>query len=160
MIGPDTKGEPVRLRLRVLDGAGAAAARCAGRVVAGRRERPLRRRGRSRESRSRSGLPRLGTPATDRDGWCEFNTIRPGATTADGRQQAPHINVCLFARGHAAAHLHAGVLRGRPDDRRPTRSLRSCLRDVAQTLVAEPIGRAWVIMIRLQGAGETVFFDL
>ena len=96
----------------------------------------------------------FGRMATDEDGTCVFETIRPRSTS-------PHVFVCLFARG-LLRHLHtriyfAGdpaldhdpVLALVPDDRR-------------KTLLAKPDGadqRRWTFDLRLQGAGETVFFD-
>ena len=160
MIGPNTPGERVRLRLRVVDGAGDPLpdalielwqADAGGRYVAvadhANPDRGEAFRG-------------WGRRPTDKEGWCEFETIRPGATLApDGRQQASHINVCLFARGmlrHVFTRVYfAGdpmladdpVLALVPDARR-------------STLVAEEAGGAWSMTIRLQGKGETVFFDL
>ena len=104
------------------------------------------------------GFGRLPTGA---DGSCTFETIRPGRV-ADGAgpAQAPHINVCLFARGllrqvytriyFAGDELIAtdAVLAQVPESRR-------------HTLVAhETTPGAWLFDIRLQGDGETVFFDL
>ena len=42
----------------------------------------------------------FGRLATDIDGTCVFDTIRPGVVVdGTGRRQARHMNVCLFARG-------------------------------------------------------------
>jgi len=104
------------------------------------------------------GFGRLPTGA---DGSCTFETIRPGRVPdGAGQTQAPHINVCLFARGllrqvytriyFAGDELIATdvVLAQVPESRR-------------HTLVAhETTPGAWLFDIRLQGDGETVFFDL
>src|SRR5207344_681293 len=47
-----------------------------------------------------AGFCGFGRLPTGADGACVFETIRPGAERdAQGRPQAPHINVCLLARG-------------------------------------------------------------
>ena len=150
MIGPDTKGERIRLRLRLLDGDGAAVPDAMielWQADAG---------GQYRES---GGFGRL---ATDRSGACLFETVRPGAV-ADGRGgvQASHINVSIFARGLLGrlatriyfagdANLHKDpVLALVPVERRAT-------------LIAQAGVEAgqWNLDICLQGENETVFFDV
>lgn len=86
------------------------------------------------------------------DGTCTFELASPSA----------HINVCLFARG-LLRHLHTRiyfdgdpglasdpVLALVPEDRRATLLAR---RDAASP-------ERWRFDLRLQGADETVFFDL
>lgn len=160
MIGPDTPGERIRLRLRVLDGAGQPLpdalvelwqADASGRYVEVA-DHPNPDPG--------EAFRGWGRRATDRSGWCEFETIRPGTTTtADGRQQAPHVNVCLFARGmlrHIFTRVYfAGdpLLAGDPVMALVPEARRG-------TLVADLIDGAWTMTIRIQGEDETVFFDL
>lgn len=106
------------------------------------------------------GFSRL---ATGEDGTCEFRTIRPGAPAdqAPGRQAA-HVNVCLFARG-LLRHLHTRVYF--PDDSALAEDAVLALVPEARrrTLIARPDPEGpggWLFEIRLQGEGETVFFDL
>lgn len=160
MIGPNTPGERLRLRIRVLDGAGAPLpdalielwqADAAGRYVAAA-DHPNPDPG--------EAFRGWGRRPTSRDGWCEFETIRPGATTSpDGCRQAPHINVCLFARG-MLRHIFTRVY----FDGDPTLAGDPVLALVPEarrrTLVAEPIDGVWTMTIRIQGDEETVFFDL
>jgi protocatechuate 3,4-dioxygenase alpha subunit len=104
----------------------------------------------------------FGRLATREDGSCAFDTVRPGRVAGEsGREQAAHVNVCLFARGllrHLQTRIYfAGdpalsgdpVLALVPDDRR-------------ETLLARPdatgAGR-WLFDLCLQGPHETVFFD-
>jgi protocatechuate 3,4-dioxygenase alpha subunit len=160
MIGPNTPGERLRVRIRVLDGVGDPLpdalielwqADAAGRYVEVA-DHPNPDPG--------EAFRGWGRRPTGRDGWSEFETIRPGATTAaDGRRQAAHINVCLFARGmlrHIFTRLYfdgdpmlAGdpVLSLVPEARRGT-------------LIAHQADGGWAFVIRLQGDGETAFFDL
>jgi protocatechuate 3,4-dioxygenase alpha subunit len=107
-----------------------------------------------------SGFGRL---ETDQDGGCTFETVKPGRVAdPEGRVQAPHINVIVFARG-LLKHLNTRVyFAGDPanvDD--PVLALvpeerRSTL--LAQRGEDDP--ETWRFDIRLQGDGETVFFDV
>lgn len=108
-----------------------------------------------------------GRAATDFDsGLFVFETIKPGVTAFhDGRAQAPHISVSIFARGinihlqtrlyfsdEAAANAADPVLQlvGAPE--------------LVATLIAGKMEGGGVptyrFDIRLQGDGETVFFDV
>lgn len=160
MTGPNTPGERIRLRLRVLDGAGQPLpdalielwqADASGRYVEVA-DHPNPDPG--------EAFRGWGRCATDRDGWCEFDTIRPGATaTAGGGQQAAHINVCLFARG-MLRHIFTRVYFA-GDSLLATDPVMALVPDVRRgTLVADLVDGAWTMAIRIQGEGETVFFDL
>ena len=108
----------------------------------------------------------FGRTATTFDaGEWTLKTIRPGVVkTADGRPQAPHINVSLFARGiniHLQTRLYF-------DDEAEANAKDPVLNLIEQpprreTLVArrcEVNGQlAYRFDIRIQGEGETVFFD-
>jgi protocatechuate 3,4-dioxygenase alpha subunit len=106
-----------------------------------------------------TGFGRLGTRE---DGTCEFDTVRPGLLPSDtGLTQAAHINVCVFARGllrhlYTRVYFDGDVTFTRdpivalvPEERRATLLARK---------TDEPA--TWEFVIRLQGEGETVFFDL
>jgi protocatechuate 3,4-dioxygenase alpha subunit len=107
------------------------------------------------------GTPRFsgfGRLATHADGSCVFETIRPGRVAG----QAAHISVCLFARG-LLRHLYTRIyFAGDPDlDTDPMLALVPVERRA--TLLATPRAGAagnWEWTIHLQGAPETVFFDL
>jgi protocatechuate 3,4-dioxygenase, alpha subunit len=112
------------------------------------------------------GFRGFGRCATDADGRYRIVTVRPGALpTPDGGVEAPHIDVSVLARGlldrvvtriyfpdEDAANAADPVLAGIADPGRRA------------TLIAapEPCGRAGEFRfdIRLQGAKETVFFDV
>jgi protocatechuate 3,4-dioxygenase alpha subunit len=130
-------GEAIRLRISVLDGDGA----------------PV---GDAMIELWQAGV--FGRLPTSADGSCEFETVRPAAERTD---RAAHINLCLFARGllrHVFTRIYFDgdpalsfdpVMALVPEDRR-------------STLVATPVPnaeRVWGFEVRLQGAGETVFFD-
>ena len=150
---PGANGERIELRVRVLDGdylpVPDALIELYQADAEGRYGQPE--------------FPGFGRLATDENGTCVFDTIRPGAVPDDrGGFQAPHVNVCLFARG-LLRHVYTRIyFRGDarlasdpilalvPAERRPT--LEAC------PVVGAP--STWEFTIQLQGDGETVFFDL
>jgi protocatechuate 3,4-dioxygenase alpha subunit len=103
------------------------------------------------------GFARMGQE--DGDGSFEFVTVKPGPVTLpSGAVAAPHIDVSVFARGmlnrcvtriyfadEEAANAADPVLATVPADRR-------------STLLAVGVDGGYQLDIRLQGAGETVFF--
>ena len=103
----------------------------------------------------------FGRVATDTSGGFLFETVKPGVVTGpDGRPQAPHVLVSVTARGVLTRYVtrlyfedeprNAGdpILALVPDGRR-------------QTLLATRIdGERYRFDIRVQGADETVFFDV
>jgi protocatechuate 3,4-dioxygenase, alpha subunit len=104
----------------------------------------------------------FGRCPTGRDGSFTIVTLKPGPLPfGDGRTEAPHIDVSVFARGmldrtvtriyfpdETAANDADPVLAAVPRERRAT-------------LIATPAGENLLRFdIHVQGAGETVFFDL
>ena len=103
----------------------------------------------------------FGRCATDAEGRYRFVTLKPGAVPGPGNStQAPHVTVTIFARGlmrgvstrayFAGDALLADdpILTVVPDARRAT-------------LIAQPVDAGtWRLDIRLQGEGETVFFEV
>ena len=111
------------------------------------------------------GFLGFGRVATDREhGRYRATTVMPGQVPgAGGQPQAPHLNVLVFARG-LLHHLHTRIyfpgaleggldaaLAGVPEPRRATLVARA----------EEPVDGVphFRFDIRLQGDGETVFFD-
>jgi protocatechuate 3,4-dioxygenase alpha subunit len=101
--------------------------------------------------------------ATNDDGRFGFATIKPGRVPAPGGGlQAPHLNVTIFMRGmlkHLFTRIYFPGDGANADD--PVLATVPPAR--RETLVAKPIAaRAGVLRwdVILQGAGETVFFDL
>ncbi len=161
MAAPSTPGERIRLRVRVVDGAGDAVpdaivelwqADASGRYPARADVEP--------------GVPSGAYPAwgrlpTDVDGWCEFVTIVPGPVTgSDGRRQAAHINVCLFMRG-LLRHVYTRIYFAGDDRIAEDPVLQAVPVDRQTTLLAQREGSdAWVFEIHMQGLNETVFLDI
>ena len=94
-----------------------------------------------------------------------FRTVKPGPVEGpDGKQQAPHINVGVFARGVLRRMFTRIYFDGRGRRTPPTRSWRWCRPTGAHTLIAKKHGSVageprYMFDIRLQGDDETVFFE-
>ena len=104
------------------------------------------------------GFTGFGRCATDAEGRFEFVTVKPGA--ADG--QAPHISVCVLARG-LLKQLYTRIYLPDAADANAADPLLASIADdrVRATLIAEPRGeRALGFDIHLQGKRETVFLDV
>lgn len=110
----------------------------------------------------------FGRTATSAVGDSEWSliTVKPGrVTAANGKPMAPHINLTIFARG-INIHLHTRLYF---DDEREANAACPILNAVEsparrQTLIArreesEGGKPRYRLDIRLQGEGETVFFD-
>jgi len=105
------------------------------------------------------GFGRYGVD--DGDGSYEMVTVKPGQVPApNGSLQAPHIDVTLFARGM----LNRVVTRLYFADEPQANALDPVLATVPaarrETLLAQPSTDGYRFDIRLQGPGETVFFDI
>ena len=108
------------------------------------------------------GFTGFGRVPTEADGAFRFVTVKPGAVPGiDGRPQAPHIMVSVFMRGlvkHVATRMYF------PDEGEANSAdavLSLVPAERIGTLVARSDGPQryrWDIV--LQGAAETVFFDI
>jgi protocatechuate 3,4-dioxygenase, alpha subunit len=100
LVRPDTKGERVRLRVRVLDGDSVPVNDALVELWQADADGQYVRPADPSSILTAPGFCGFGRLASDADGVCTFETIRPGRiTTPEGQLQASHINVCLFARG-------------------------------------------------------------
>ena len=101
---------------------------------------------------------RAGDPAT---GECVFETIRPGAVPfPDGRMQCPHITFWIVARGINVG-LHTRMYFPEGDTASDPNLARIEHQNRVPTLIAEKTGDGqYRFDIRLQGEGETIFFDI
>jgi protocatechuate 3,4-dioxygenase alpha subunit len=108
------------------------------------------------------GFRAFGRCLTDEAGEYAVLTVKPGrvpAATGDGLQ-APHIDVTVFARGllkHLVTRLYFEDEESNADD--PVLALVGDARRRA-TLVAARTDDGYRFDIRLQGEGESVFFDV
>jgi protocatechuate 3,4-dioxygenase alpha subunit len=103
-----------------------------------------------------AGFRGFGRCPTDSDGGWAVLTLRPGALPG----AAPHLNVSVLARGL----LHRVVTRIYLPDQEELNAADPVLATVPperrNTLVARSAEDGYRFDIRLQGAGETVFFDI
>lgn len=159
-IADPAAGTPIRVEGTILDGDGAPVADAFVEIWQadgqGRYTHPADPRARN------SGFGGFARVMADKDGRFAFATVKPGPVPGpDGRTQAPHINVGLFGRGllnrlhtriyfadEAAANAADPVLALVPADARAT------------LVAATASGGTYRFDIRLQGAGETAFFEV
>jgi protocatechuate 3,4-dioxygenase alpha subunit len=162
MVNERTKGEPITVTGRILDGLGAPLRDALVEIWQadgnGLYNSPAETRG--------SADPNFtgwGRCPTDLDtGVFTFETIKPGRVPfAGGKMQAPHITFWIVARGiniglhtrmyfadEAAANAEDPVL------------ARIEHRVRVATLIAPRSGNTFTFDIRLQGDNETIFFDI
>ena len=94
----------------------------------------------------------------------EFETVKPGPTPIGdgGQMQAPHVNLLLFARG-INIHLHTRLYFADEEEANAADPILAAPA-ARQTLIAQAEQRGgetvYRFEIRLQGDGETVFFDV
>lgn len=160
LLTPDTSGERIRVEGKVYDGDGAVIPDCMLEIWQADSQ------GRFSDPQDTRALPNssfkgFGRVGTDKGGGFAFDTIKPGVVPdADGKPQAPHIVLAVFARGMLlhlypriyfdgeAANASDSVLALVPADRRAT-------------LIAKKTGgNVYTFDVHLQGDNETVFFDV
>jgi protocatechuate 3,4-dioxygenase, alpha subunit len=163
LVTPDTSGERIRIEGRVFDGDGAPVPDCMLEIwqadAQGRFSDPQDQR--ALPNSSFKGFGRCGT---DANGGYVFDTIKPGMVPdPDGKPQAPHILLAIFARGMLLQNytrIYFDGEAGNADD--PVLALVPA--DRRATLIAERQpgnGNAvYRLDIRLRGDDETVFFDI
>lgn len=163
MAGPDAEGEPIEVVGTVTDGNGDLVRDALIEAWQADANGVYQK-----EFDLRKSFNSFGRTATTFDGGSEWTlrTIKPGPVPhASGESMAPHINLSIFARG-VNLHLQTRLYfddEQEANDRCPVLSrIESPAR--RQTLIATretgEEGRArYRFDIRLQGDGETVFFD-
>jgi protocatechuate 3,4-dioxygenase alpha subunit len=163
LVTSDTSGERIRVEGKVFDGDGAVVPDCMLEIWQADAQ------GRFSDPQDKRALPNssfrgFGRCGTDAKGGYFFDTIKPGIVLdPDGKPQAPHLLLAVFARGMLlhlytriyfdgeAANASDPVLALVPPDRR-------------STLIAARNGGAgnavYSLDIHLQGDNETVFFEV
>ncbi|HKH11630.1 MAG TPA: protocatechuate 3,4-dioxygenase subunit alpha [Rubrobacter sp.] len=104
----------------------------------------------------------FGRSGTDEHGRFSFTTLKPGpAQGPDGTLQAPHANVTVFARGllrQVVTRVYFPDEEANAEDPLLASIEDRALRD---TLFARDEGdRSYRFEVRLQGEGQTAFFDV
>ena len=106
---------------------------------------------------SNVGFKGFGRCATDAKGQYCFDTIKPGAI---GDGQAPHITFIIFTRG-GQNHLYTRVYFPDESDANARDTVLQAVPAARRgTLVASRYDDGYRQDIRVQGDGETVFFDV
>ena len=166
IAGPDTNGESILIKGRILDGSGESVRDALVEIwqadADGLHPSPAEMRGNA--DPAFTGWARQ--PVSDADGSFSFKTIRPGRVPyPDGRLQAPHVTVWIVARGINLG-LHTRVYFSDEVEANATDPVLSRIPDPARrsTLVAPKSMcgdiPGFTFDIRLQGEGETVFLDM
>ena len=164
LVRPKIRGERIAIRGRVLDGDGKPVPDALIEIWQANAE------GRYNHPEDRQEKPLdpafigFGRSPTRADGAFRFATIRPGRVPGRGNTlQAPHINLGLFSRGLLRRLVTRIYFEDCPENSEdPVLAL---IPDPARraTLLARrsagPDGVVYRFDIRLQGEGETVFFD-
>ena len=163
LVTPDASGDRIRVEGTVYDGDGAPVPDCMLEVWQADAQ------GRFSDPQDQRALPNtafrgFGRCGTDGEGRFSFDTIKPGSVPdPDGKPQAPHLLLAVFARGMLrhlytriyfdgeAANGSDPVLALVPADRRAT---------LIATRQPGNGGAVYKLDLRLQGGEETVFFDV
>jgi len=162
MVNDKTKGERVRIKARVIDGADTPLKDALIEIwqadADGLYNSPSEMRGAADPN-----FAGWGRKATDMvTGECVFETIKPGRVPfRDGRPQAPHITFWIVARGiNIGLHTRMYFADEAKANAEDPILQRLEHKNRIPTLVAARDGDAYIFDIRLQGEKETIFFDI
>jgi protocatechuate 3,4-dioxygenase, alpha subunit len=161
LTAPETKGERICLTCRVVDGDGIPVPDGMIELWQANSEGKYSHPEDLQPAAIDPAFSGFGRLATDENGVCTFQTILPGRVPAgDGKLQAAHINVSVFARGILKRLATRIYFAGHPalaDD--PILALVPSAR--RHTLLAKETSAGnWIFDIYLCGENETVFFDV
>ncbi|TKD48323.1 MAG: protocatechuate 3,4-dioxygenase subunit alpha [Mesorhizobium sp.] len=162
MVNDKTRGERIRVNIRVIDGAGSPLKDALVEIwqadAAGIYNSPSDLRGSA--DPNFTGWGRLPTDMTT--GECMFETIKPGRVPFfDGRKMAPHLTVWIVARGiNIGLHTRMYFSDEETANAEDPVLMRIEQRERVSTLVAPRDGDICKFDIHLQGINETVFFDI
>ena len=162
MVNERTRGERIKIKIRVFDGAGTPLKDALVEIwqadAAGLYNSPSELRGAA--DPNFSGWGRQATDVTT--GECVFETIKPGRVPfIDGRMMAPHITVWIVARGINIG-LHTRLYFGDEEAANAEDPVLARIehRNRVATLIAPREVDTYSFDIHLQGDNETVFFDI
>lgn len=160
LVGPEVKGEPIRIEGRVFDGDGAFVEDALVEIWQADAGGKYAKAGGG--TPKFTGFGRAESDPTTGTYW--FETVKPGRVPdPEGELQAPHLSVIVQARGmlrpvftrlYFSDEMEANeadlILRMVPPERRPT---------LLASLARVEERKVYQFDVRLQGADETVFFD-
>jgi len=159
LVTADTSGARIRVEGKVYDGDGAVIPDCMLEIWQADSQ------GRFSDPQDKRALPNssfkgFGRVGTDKNGGYAFATIKPGVVPdPDGKPQAPHIVLAVFARGmllHLYTRIYFDDEAGNAGD--PVLALVPA--DRRATLIARKAANVYTFDVHLQGDNETVFFDV
>jgi protocatechuate 3,4-dioxygenase, alpha subunit len=163
LLTPDVSGDRIRLEGTVFDGDGTPIPDCMLEIWQADAQ------GRFADPQDKRALPNasfkgFGRCGTDANGGYSFDTIKPGAVPdPDGKPQAPHVLLAVFARG-MLRHLYTRIYFEDETANSADPVLALVPPDRRATLIAlrKPgnAGAVYSLDLRLQGDNETVFFDI
>lgn len=162
LVNDKTRGERITITGRVIDGAGAPLRDCVVEIwqadAAGYHNSPSDTRGDA--DPNFAGFGRC--PSNQESGIFSFETIKPGVVPfINGAPMAPHITFWIVARGINMG-LHTRMYFSDEEEANAKDPILSRIehRDRVQTLIGTRKGDKVAFDIRLQGEGETIFFDI
>jgi protocatechuate 3,4-dioxygenase alpha subunit len=163
LVTPDASGDRIRVEGTVYDGDGAPVPDCMLEVWQADAQ------GRFSDPQDARALPNtafrgFGRCGTDGEGRYAFDTIKPGPVPdPDGKPQAPHLLLAVFARG-MLCHLYTRIYFDGEAANGSDAVLALVPADRRATLIARRQpgngGAVYKFDLRLQGGEETVFFDI
>ena len=162
LVTPDTSGDRIRVGGRVFDGDGQPVPDCMLEIWQADAQ------GRLADPQDKRALPNstfrgFGRCGTDANGAYWFDTIKPGPVAdPDGKPQAPHIVLAVYARG-MLLHLYTRIYFDGEAANAADPVLALVPAERRSTLIAtRQAGAANVYHfdVHLQGDHETVFFEV
>jgi protocatechuate 3,4-dioxygenase, alpha subunit len=163
IAGPRAEGERVKLMCSVFDGEGQGVDEGLIEIWQANADGKYNHPDDTREKRVDRDFLGFGRQATDVNGVCVFETIRPGRVPGpSGAMQAPHLAVSILARGILRRLPTRIYFAGDPaNEEDPV--LTMVPKERRETLMAHPVAgqpSAWRFDVHLSGENETVFFDV
>ena len=163
LVTPDASGDRIRVEGTVYDGDGAPVPDCMLEVWQADAQ------GRFSDPQDQRALPNtafrgFGRCGTDGEGRYSFDTIKPGSVPdPDGKPQAPHLLLAVFARG-MLRHLYTRIYFDGEAANGSDAVLALVPTARRATLIAKRQpgngSAVYKLDLRLQGGEETVFFDV
>lgn len=162
LVNDDTEGQRILIKGQVTDGEGTAIGDAMIEIWQADTKGIYKHPEDPNQAEADPNFAGFGRTPTNEDGIYTFKTVKPGTVAFDSEtQQAPHINIRVFARGmliHAYTRLYFSdenndddpILDVVPEERRHTLiALREDKGDLP----------TYCLNISLQGDDETVFFE-
>jgi protocatechuate 3,4-dioxygenase, alpha subunit len=162
LTGPGVSGERVTIEGRVLDGDGNPVPDALIEIWQANSHGKYAHPDDTQNKPIEAGFQGFGRIPTDDEGKFRVTTIKPGPVPGpDGKTQAPHIEVTVFARGLGRRLVTRIYF---PDEPGNSSDFALSLVEPArrETLIAKKVtGKSGALEwnVILQGPGETVFFD-